>query len=365
MAFIFGILITATGILLIFNNRHLHTTEDIFSKWYALLTLGTLTALELALTRSGYIGLSTFGPPDTIFYIPAIRHSYAIFLPLIALYALALLYTKASDKSEYRPRNIESDFFRVGRREMNIILLGMILTLMVSGTLLHTLPGVAAAEDSYDENIAGQYYLLNYRTATDSQLMVLLPSPSIVRSFAPKLEQHHLGVFSSAQQKPSLFKFAMIDPHSIRDLTGNNLSSGQYKKSDNVRIGLVAIPAIFEHPQGSGTVLTYNNIFISNKSVLDFYTGLDEDIWSQNSSDGVTFEIYIYNPLIDEEVKIFSEKNNPVNNIDDRQWHHHVIDLENFGGREVSIRFVTLPNNNSNYDWAWWGDPQIVSTGSV
>lgn len=365
MAFIFGILIAATGIVLILGNRHLHAADDKFSKWYALLTLGTLTALELALTRSGYIGLSTFGPPDTIFFIPAIRHSYAIFLPLIALYALALLYTKESEKTEYRTRNVERNSFRFGLRELNIILLGMIFTLMVCGTLLHTLPGIAAADSSYDENIAGQYYLLNYRTATDSQLHALLPSPSIIRSYAPKMEQYHLGVFSSDQEKSSLFKFTMIDPHRIMDLTGNNLTGGQYKKSHDVRIGSASMPAIFEHPQGSGTVLMYNNIFIPNKSFLDFYTGLDEDIWTQNTGDGVTFEIYIFDPQIHQDIKIFSEKNDPVNNPDDRQWHHHVCDLEKFGGHDVNIRFVTLPNTNSNYDWAWWGDPQIVSTESA
>jgi hypothetical protein len=364
MAFIFGIMITAIVILLICNNRHVHTA-DIFSKWYALLTLGSLTALELALTRSGYIGFSTFGPPDTIFFIPAIRHSYAIFLPLIGLYSLALLYTKESFNTEDPLKNIDSNPLRFGRREINIVLLGIILTLMVSGTLLHVLPGIAAAEDSYDKNIAGQYYLLNYATASDSQLKVILSSPSIVRYYAPKMEQYHLGVFSSAQEKSSAFKFTMIDPYSIMDFEGNNLSSGQYKKSDTVKIDSLSMPAIFEHPQGSGSALTYKNIFLQNNSLLDFYTGLDEDIWSKNTSDGVTFEIFIYDPSLNQELKVFSEKNDPVNSPDDRKWHHHVIDLEKFSGRKVNIKFVTLPNYSSNYDWAWWGDPQIITTESI
>ena len=119
--------------------------------------------------------------------------------------------------------------------------------------------------------------------------------------------------------------------------------------------------AIFEHPQGSGSSLTYKNILVPTKSLLDFSTGMDEDIWSQNISDGVTFEIFIYDPSLNQEMKVFSEKNDPVNNPDDRKWHHHVIDLEKFGGRNVNVRFVTLPNNNSHYDWAWWGDPKFIS----
>jgi hypothetical protein len=157
----------------------------------------------------------------------------------------------------------------------------------------------------------------------------------------------------------------MIDPYSILDLKGNDLKSGSYKKSDNVRIGSLSMPAIFEHPQGSGSSLTYNNIFIPSRSSLDFYTGVDDDIWSKNTSDGVTFEIFIYDPSLNQEVKIFSEKNDPVNNPDDKNWHHHVSDLEQFGGRNVNIRFVTLPNNNSNYDWAWWGDPKFITRESV
>ena len=364
MAFIFGIFMTAILILLIINNRHVHSS-DLFSKWYALLTLGTLTALELALTRSGYIGLSTFGPPDTIFFVPAIRHSYAIFLPLIGLYSLALLYTKASVKTNCPPRNIASNSLQIGKREVNVILLGMILALMVCGTLLHILPGISSAEDSYDKNIAGQYYLLNYHTASDSQLRILLPSPSIVRSYAPKMEQYHLGIFSPDQEKSSLFRFGMIDPYSILDLEGNDLKNGEYKKSDKIRIGSLTMPAIFEHPQGLGSSLTYNNIFIPGKSSLDFYTGVDEDVWSQNTSDGVTFEIFIYDPSLNQEVKVFSEKSDPVNNPDDRKWHHHVIDLEKFSGQKVNIRFVTLPNNNSNYDWAWWGDPKLITKEST
>jgi len=358
MAFLFGIMITAIFVMLVLNNRHLHDT-DIFSKWYALLTLGTLTALEVALTRSGFIGLSTFGPPDTIFFVPAIRHSYTIFLPLIALYSLALLYTKTSVKTE-SAGDADNNSFQFGQRERNIVLLGMIFTLMIGGTLLHTLPGISEAEDSYDKNIAGQYYLLNYRTSTDTQLSIL-NSPSVVRKYAPKLEQYQLSVFSPAHEKVSLFEFAMIDPHSMLDLKGNDLENGSYKKSDDVRIGSLSMQAIFEHPQGAGSSLTYNDIFIPVKSSLDFYTGLDENVWSKNSSDGVIFEIYIYDPAISAEEKVFSEKNDPVNNPGDRIWHQHSIDLEKFGGRDVNVRFVTLSGNNGIYDWAWWGNPRIVT----
>jgi len=361
MAFLFGIMIAAIFVVLVLNNRHPHDT-DIFSKWYALLTLGTLTALEVALTRSGFIGLSTFGPPDTIFFIPAIRHSYTIFLPLIALYSLALLYTKTSVKT-VSTGNTDHNPLQFGRRELNIVLLGMILTLMISGTLLHVMPGISEARDSYDKNIAGRYYLLNYRTSTDSQLSIL-NSPSVVRLFAPKMEQYQLNVFSPAHEKFSLFEFAMIDPHSMLDMEGNDLKNGSYKKSDGVRIGLLSMPAIFEHPQGSGSSLTYNNIFIPVKSSLDFYTGLDENVWSKTSSDGVTFEIFIYDPAISQEENVFSERNDPVNNTDDRIWHHHSIDMEKYGGRDVTIRFVTRPNNNGNYDWAWWGNPKIITKKS-
>jgi flagellar basal body-associated protein FliL len=359
MAFIFGIMITAILVVLVLNNRDIQT-NDICSKWYALLTLGALTAMELAVTRSGFIGSSTFGPPDTIFFVPAIRHSYAIFLPLIALYSLALLNSKASGMEGLPQKNMEKKSLWFGQREINIVLLGMILTLLACGAFLHVLPGISSAEQSYDENIAGQYYLLNYPTATDDQLRVLLPSPSIIRQYAPKMEKYQLGVFSPGQGKTSSFAFGMIDPHSMLDLEGNELSTGSYKKSDTVKIGSLTLPAIFEHPQGSGSSLSYNNIFVPPSSSFDFYTGVDEDTWSENSSDGVIFEINIYDPATDKEENVFSEKADPVNNPADRVWHHHVIDLQKYGGRNVTVRFVTRPGRTSNYDWAWWGDPKFI-----
>jgi len=241
----------------------------------------------------------------------------------------------------------------------------MILTLLFSGTILHIYPGLDAAEQSHDVNIANQYYLINYKTIADNQLILITPNPDRVRLYAPKMEQYHLGIFSGDTDVFSSLKFRYIEPATKTDFNGNALRAELYDTAPQVLIGSYTMPAIFEHTQGSGSILTYTSIPVPHNSHLDFYTGIDEAAWYQNTSDGVTFEILVYDQSLGQDETIFSEKNDPLNNPEDRYWHHHTIDMEKFGGRTVNIKFVTLSNKNNNYDLAWWGDPQFSPLDSA
>jgi hypothetical protein len=360
MALFFGLLMSILFILLILNNKHALRFDE-YSKWYGLLAFGTLTALALALTRSGAIG-NLFGPPDTIFYIPSMRHSLVIFLPLICIYCLALLYTKASMEDEPISKKNNSTHLPFGRRELNILLLGMILTLLICGVLLHVLPGISAADSNHEKAISAQYYLLNYENATDDNLKFLYQNPETVRRYAQKMEQYNLGIFSQSEITTELFpnfELRLIDPGVIVDLDGNDLKKGYYTKSSDVRMGSLSMPAIFEHPQGMGSSLTYTNIFIPDEAHFEFYIGVDEGVWDKPDSDGVTFEVIIYDPPIGHDEKLFSKSIDPANDLEDRQWHYNSINLEKYAGHWVSIKLVTLPNSNCNYDWAWWGNPRF------
>ena len=194
IALFFGAIIVGIFLLLIWNNKN-SLSLDKYSKWYALLIFGTLTSLELTLTRSGSILNGEFGPPNAIFYIPADRHSLVIFLPIICIYVLALLYSVNSTKDSSIQRNDIN--ITISKSHWNFLLMGMILVLMLCGAVLHSLPGINLASNSHEQNIKNEYYLLNYNTTSDNNLTYLHPKPSTVRKYAQELEQLKLGIFSN------------------------------------------------------------------------------------------------------------------------------------------------------------------------
>jgi hypothetical protein len=117
---------------------------------------------------------------------------------------------------------------------------------------------------------------------------------------------------------------------------------------------------IFEHPPSQ---IKYK-LAVPEGSRLSFGIGLDPKSWSPDKGDGVLFEIYVRNGGVQENV--FSKYIDPKNNAEDRKWHDEVVDLSRFGGKEVSLTFVTSPgpNNNANYDWAGRRDPIIKTEGN-
>jgi hypothetical protein len=186
------ILIIFIAALLYVNRKNLEL--DRLSKWYSLLVFGSLTSLQLALTRSG--ADVYFGPSDTIFFIPGARHSLAIFLPIICIYVLSILYTKADAKE--RSENDSNDFqiFFRERRHLNLFLLGIIFLLISLGSILHVMPGIDGGKSMYNQQVAYLYYLENYEIQPDKNLKNLHPSASYVRERASKLEEYKLSIFS-------------------------------------------------------------------------------------------------------------------------------------------------------------------------
>ena len=365
MALFFGFLLTGIFILLLYTNRN-SLQLDKYSKWYALMAFGSLTGLALALTRSGAVQIATFGSPERFFYIPEIRHSLYIFLPMMCIYILALIYTKDSI-DDPRGEDTKSSLFP-GKKSWNMVILGMILTLMVCGALLHVIPGIEAASQSHEKNVKNQYYLLNYGAVSDNKLkQVYLAEPDvneairIIKYYAQKLEKLHLNVFANRTETGSIITLATVEPDKKMDSSGNNLNPDYFNQSPNIQIGKSAMPAIFEHPQDQGSILVYNNYTIPKNSHLEFYIGMDEKTWDEPTNDGVTFEIRIAKNAIPIDTMLFSKSINPAKNPNDRSWQYQSIDLINFSDQRVDIKLITHPNNVSSYDWAWWGDPKIVS----
>lgn len=358
IAYLFGLLLTGIFLVLLYINRS-SLRLDAYSKWYALMAFGTLTGLALALVRSGQVTITNFGSPETFLYIPALRHSLDMFLPMMCLYILALLYTRDSlDDPAGTDTGNSPAFYKMAG---NLVILGMMLTLMVCGAMLHLFPGIAVAGQSHEKNINSEYYLSQYESASDASLKQMHPNPQTVRRYAPALEKYHLNVFSNRTKASVQIQLAMRTPDRIYDSDNKTLNPGYYTTSPDKRIQKISMPAVFEHPQGNASILAYGNLPIPHNASLSFYTGIDEGVYNRSASDGVLFEIIIADPATGTETTVFSRYLDPAHDPGDRSWQFQTIDLQRFGGGAVDLFLITRPRSNANYDWAWWGDPRITA----
>jgi hypothetical protein len=205
VALFFGLIIFFIAVILIYTNRKFLELDKL-SKWYGMLTFGILTSLELALTRSGSESLSVFGPPDTIFYIPAPRHSIVIFLPILCIYILAIIYTKNSSKEHSNRKLYNFSEFVAERKHLNLFLLGVISTLLLLSIVLHIMPGIMLGELNYNQQIINRYVLQNRAIAQDYTLEALYPNADIVRSEGAKLEKYNLSIFANSDLNSNLIK---------------------------------------------------------------------------------------------------------------------------------------------------------------
>jgi len=118
---------------------------------------------------------------------------------------------------------------------------------------------------------------------------------------------------------------------------------------------------VLEHPitNNNKSIIAFENVTIPPNAKLRFSIALDPAVWDPNKGDGVTFEVFIKQN--GEEEKVFSKYIDPKHNPKDRKWHDFEVDLSKYTTKNVTIIFSTLPgpNNDSRWDWAWWGEPRI------
>lgn len=119
--------------------------------------------------------------------------------------------------------------------------------------------------------------------------------------------------------------------------------------------GGVSKPAISLHPTTGETTATYRvplpRIDRSQRLVLLFSVGLGDGLKKNDPLhpfDGVRFALRVNG----------SERFRTT--LNDSGWQEGAVDLSDLAGQRVDIVFVTQPNGNSNYDWAWWGEPRIL-----
>lgn len=120
--------------------------------------------------------------------------------------------------------------------------------------------------------------------------------------------------------------------------------------------------AFYETPISVGKIFVNYNVTIPINSSLAFSIGVHERTWSPDKGDGILFEIYINDTKSD--YIIFSKYIDPKNDPLDRKWHDFEIPLNNYAGENVTISFVTSPGpkNDCTFDWAYWGEPRVVTS---
>jgi hypothetical protein len=116
---------------------------------------------------------------------------------------------------------------------------------------------------------------------------------------------------------------------------------------------------LYQHPPSQ---INYQKVLILENSSLYFGIGLDPRVWLPTQGDGVEFEILIKDSPY-HMVQIFDRYIDPKNNSADRHWFDFQVDLSRFAGKMVDVYFVTHPGTyeNSEYDWAVWSNPILMS----
>jgi hypothetical protein len=330
-ALLFGFVIFLTLILIIFLNRK-NLEMDRYAKWYGLLFFSLLVALELTITRSGDL-MGYFGPPDNIFFVPAYRHYPVTFLPLLSIYALAVLYCTKSEN-----------------RETMITFRGVLLALLIFSFILNFSSGMKTAEEMSIYMQANKRILETFDVHGDELLKNLHPDPNFVRSMAEKLRALELNVFAD-KSEVLLYK---PDHTKLFELQSGTPTILRIDK--DVRF------ALYQHPTSNEnrSLIVFENVEIPEKAKMKFGIALHPGVWDPNKGDGVVFEIYVKSNGAEE--CIFSKYVDPKNNPEERKWNDFEIDLSKYSGKTVTIILSTLPGpkNDNRWDWAYWGDLKLT-----
>ena len=222
--------------------------------------------------------------------------------------------------------------------------------------------------------------LPHWHAYNETQILGLDPKRSYLLSDTPRdFSQVHInslpeGVFiteSRVTENAALFQLERTDvSHEIDLLSQSHLvRTGIVANEEELRlqkgatfrlvdtsISGVHKAAIHAHPPYQGVI---GNTFgewelsvpDSSNVRLEFDVGLSEET---ERSDGVTFIVSVQSN------EIFRE------HYDQQRWKHISLDLTPYRGQHIALRFTTNPgpNENTNWDWANWGEPKIISEPS-
>jgi hypothetical protein len=121
---------------------------------------------------------------------------------------------------------------------------------------------------------------------------------------------------------------------------------------------------LYTPPEADGANEVTYQATIPNSGALLFSIALNPLVWRSGRGDGVNFMIDLKDSENQNNDKtIFLRYINPKSNPSDRRWRNFILDLSEWSGKTVHLSFVTDSGLDSDYgyDWAGWGDLQLVS----
>jgi len=113
---------------------------------------------------------------------------------------------------------------------------------------------------------------------------------------------------------------------------------------------------LFQHPDSE---VMFENLAIHKNTALEFGIGIEEMAWHKRG-DGVLFEVSLVDEQLHNNVLLLMYID-PKNYTESRKWLDECIDLSDYAGQTVSLRFKTFsgPNGDAEFDWAGWSDPHL------
>ncbi len=108
------------------------------------------------------------------------------------------------------------------------------------------------------------------------------------------------------------------------------------------------VPAIFQHPPDRGKGVLKYVVDIGQVEKGKKLSLLFETVIASEQSDGVNYSIMVNNT---EQWSTLQESVVPMT---------HSVDMTDYAGKKVSIRFIVNKNINSANDWAYWVSPMLV-----
>lgn len=111
---------------------------------------------------------------------------------------------------------------------------------------------------------------------------------------------------------------------------------------------------IFMHPDAQAE---FPPVTLGKAPTLTFAIGLDDSV-RDKPGDGVDFTVSVRQP--DGSIaEVWSKYIDSRKNEADRGWQHKRVSLERFSGLTVRIILRTSIADDSQFDWGYWGSPQL------
>jgi hypothetical protein len=108
------------------------------------------------------------------------------------------------------------------------------------------------------------------------------------------------------------------------------------------------VPAIFQHPPDSGKGMLKYSVDIPEVKKGQKISLLFETIVASDKGDGVNYSVMANN------TELWSGRHETV------APESYCVDMTEYAGKKVSIRFIVDKNNNSANDWSYWVSPMLV-----